>query len=66
MTRAWPLRRTHSRIYNSLNQLWKDVNAAGTAGVTTTFGYDNNGNQTSSKRTPMRATARVFTTNSIV
>jgi RHS repeat-associated protein len=41
------LRRTHTRIFNTLNQLWKDVNAAGTANVTTTFGYDNNGNQTS-------------------
>jgi RHS repeat-associated protein len=41
------LRRTHSRVFNTLNQLWKDVNAAGTAAVTTTFGYDTNGNQTS-------------------
>ncbi len=41
------LRRTHTRVFNTLNQLWKDVNAAGTAAVTTTFGYDNNGNQTS-------------------
>jgi RHS repeat-associated protein len=41
------LRRTHSRVYNTLNQLWKDVNAAGTAAVTTVFGYDNNGKQTS-------------------
>ncbi len=41
------LRRTHSRVFNSLNQLWKDVNAAGTAAVTTTFGYDSNSNQTS-------------------
>jgi RHS repeat-associated protein len=40
------LRRTHSRVFNTLNQLWKDVNAAGTANVTTVFGYDNNGNQT--------------------
>ena len=40
------LRRTHTRVFNTLNQLWKDVNAAGTAAVTTTFGYDNNGNQT--------------------
>lgn len=39
------LRRTHSRVYNTLNQLWKDVNAAGTANVTTTFGYDVNGDQ---------------------
>ena len=40
------LRRTHTRVFNSLNQLWKDVNAAGTANVTTIFGYDDNGNQT--------------------
>ena len=41
------LRRTHSRVFNTLNQLWKDVNAAGTAAVTTTFGYDSNNNRTS-------------------
>ena len=41
------LKRTHSRVFNTLNQLWKDVNAAGTANVTTVFGYDNNGNQNS-------------------
>ncbi len=41
------LHRTHTRVINSLNQLYKDVNAAGTAAVTSTFGYDNNGNQTS-------------------
>jgi RHS repeat-associated protein len=40
------LKRTHSRVYNSLNQLWKDVNAAGTSAVTTVFGYDSHGNQT--------------------
>jgi RHS repeat-associated protein len=40
------LRRTHTRVFNTLNQLWKDVNAAGSAAVTTTFGYDNNENQT--------------------
>ena len=40
------LRRTHTRVFNTLNRLWKDVNAAGTAAVTTTFDYDNNGNQT--------------------
>ncbi len=38
---------THSRVINALNQLYQDVNAAGTATVATTFGYDNNGNQTS-------------------
>ena len=37
---------THSRVINALNQLYQDVNAAGTAVVTTTFSYDNSGNQT--------------------
>ena len=41
------LHRTHTRVFNALNQLSQDVNAAGTAAVTTTFGYDNNGNQSS-------------------
>jgi RHS repeat-associated protein len=40
------LKRTHARVFNSLNQLWKEVSAAGTANVTTVLGYDNNGNQT--------------------
>jgi RHS repeat-associated protein len=39
------LHRTHTRVINTLNQLYQDVNAAGTAAVTTT--YDSNGNQTS-------------------
>jgi YD repeat-containing protein len=39
--------RTRTRVFNTLNQLWKDVNAAGTVAVTATFGYDNNGNRTS-------------------
>jgi RHS repeat-associated protein len=33
-------------VYNALNQLSQDIGAAGTMGVTTTYGYDNNGNQT--------------------
>ena len=40
------LHHTHTRVINALNELYQDVNAAGTAAVTTTFGYDNNGNQT--------------------
>jgi YD repeat-containing protein len=40
------LHRTHTRVINALNQLINDVNAAGTAAVTTTFGYDADGNQT--------------------
>jgi RHS repeat-associated protein len=40
------LHHTHTRVINALNELYQDVNAAGTAAVTTTFAYDNNGNQT--------------------
>jgi RHS repeat-associated protein len=41
------LRRTHTRVFNTLNELYQDINAADTAAVTTTFGYDPNGNRTS-------------------
>ena len=41
------LHRTHSRVYNALNQLYQDINAAADPSVTTTFAYDLNGNQTS-------------------
>jgi RHS repeat-associated protein len=41
------LRRTHTRVFNTLDELYKDINAADTAAVTTTFGYDPNGNRTS-------------------
>jgi RHS repeat-associated protein len=40
------LRRTRSSVFNSLNQLWKDLTAAGTAAQTTELGYDPRGNQT--------------------
>jgi RHS repeat-associated protein len=43
---ASSLKRTHSRVFNTLNQLYQDVNAAATGSATTTFAYDNNGNQT--------------------
>jgi RHS repeat-associated protein len=54
------LRRTHTRVFNALNQLNEDVNAAGTAGVTTTFGYDNDGNQTSIGAPLSRNTANQY------
>ncbi|MGA2189819.1 MAG: DUF6531 domain-containing protein, partial [Steroidobacteraceae bacterium] len=41
------LHRTHSRLFNTLSELWHDINAANTAAVTTIYGYDSNGNQTS-------------------
>jgi RHS repeat-associated protein len=42
------LHRTHTRVYNTLNELYQDINAAGTSAVTTTLGYDSQGNLTSS------------------
>ena len=54
------LHRTHSRVFNTLSQLYKDVNAAGTAAVTTTFGYDANGNQTSIAAPLSRNTANAY------
>jgi len=54
------LRRTHTRVFNTLNQLWKDVNAAGTAAVTTTFGYDNEGNQTTTNAPLSRNSTNLY------
>jgi len=58
------LHRTHTRVFNTFNELYQDVNAAGTAAVTTTFGYDGNGNRTS-LRPRSRAPPRILTTSSI-
>jgi RHS repeat-associated protein len=41
------LHRTHSRTINVLNQIHQEINAAGTAAVTTSYAYDNSGNRTS-------------------
>ncbi len=54
------LHRTHTRVINSLNQLYQEVNAAGTAAVTTAFGYDANGNQTSIAAPLARNTANAY------
>jgi RHS repeat-associated protein len=39
------LHRTHTRIFTALNQLYQDINAAGSSAVTTTYGYDADGNR---------------------
>lgn len=39
------LTQTRTRVFNTLNQLWKEIGAAGTSAVTTSFSYDDNGNQ---------------------
>lgn len=41
------LSRTSRQVFNVLNRVSEQIGAADTANVTTTFGYDNNGNQTS-------------------
>jgi RHS repeat-associated protein len=40
------LTQTRTRVFDTLNRLHKEIGAAGGTSVTTTFGYDNNGNQT--------------------
>src|SRR4029453_10596629 len=48
------LARTRTQVFDGLNQLWKQLGAAGTTAVTTVFGYDNNGNPTT-PNTPIGA-----------
>jgi len=56
------LHRTHTRVFTTLNQLYKDVNAAGTSVVTTAYAYDSNGNQTSISAPLSRSTANAYDT----
>jgi len=51
---------THTRVYNALNELYEDVNAANTAAVTTTYGYDSNGNQTTIAAPVSRNTTNAY------
>jgi RHS repeat-associated protein len=51
------LHRTHTRVFNALNELYQDINSAGTSAVTTTLAYDNDGNVTSSAAPLSRNTA---------
>jgi RHS repeat-associated protein len=54
------LHRTHSRAFNSLSELYQDINAANTSAVTTTYGYDSNGNQTSAAAPLARSTGELY------
>jgi RHS repeat-associated protein len=54
------LTQTRSRVFNTLNQLWKEIGAAGTAAVTTTFGYDANSNQTGINAPLSRNTTQAY------
>ena len=51
---------THTRVYNALSELYQDVNAANTAAVTTTYGYDSNGNRTSIAAPLSRNTSKQY------
>jgi RHS repeat-associated protein len=42
------LHRTHTRVFNTVSELYEDINSAGTSAVTTTLAYDSNGNLLSS------------------
>jgi len=50
----------HTRVYNALNELYQDVNAAGTSAVTTTYAYDGNANQTAISAPLSRNTANTY------
>jgi RHS repeat-associated protein len=54
------MHRTHTRVFNSLSELARDINAAGTSAVTTTLGYDSNGNLTTSNAPLSRNTANQY------
>jgi RHS repeat-associated protein len=52
------LARTSSQVFNNLNQLWKQLNAAG--GVMVTLGYDASGNLTSTSAVLARNTTNQY------
>jgi RHS repeat-associated protein len=54
------LHRSHTRVYNALNELYQEINSAGTAAVTTTLGYDSNHNLTSSDAPLSRNTGNEY------
>ena len=54
------LRRTHTRVFNTLSQLYQDINAAGTGAATTTLAYDAQGNQISIDAPMSRNTGKTY------
>ena len=54
------LHRTHTRVINALDETYQDINAAGTSAVTTTYGYDNDGNQNSINAPLSRDTTETY------
>ena len=54
------LHRSHSRVYNTLSELYQDVNAAGTSAVTTTYSYNSQGNRTGIAAPLSRTTTNAY------
>ena len=54
------LHRTHTRVFNALNELYQDIGAANTAAVTTTLSYDGNGNVLTSNAPLSRNTTKTY------
>jgi YD repeat-containing protein len=54
------LTRTRTQVFNTLSELSQQIGSAGTSAVTTTFGYDSNGNQTSISAPLARNTANQY------
>ena len=51
---------TRTQVFNTLSELYQQVGSAGTSAVTTTFGYDSNGNQASINAPLSRSTANQY------
>jgi YD repeat-containing protein len=54
------LHRAHTRVFNTLSELYQDVNSAGTVAVTTTYTYDAQGNRTAIDAPLSRNTGQAF------
>lgn len=54
------LHETRTRVFNTLNRLAQEIPAAGTPAVTTSYVYDNNGNQTNINAPLSRNTVQAF------
>jgi RHS repeat-associated protein len=54
------LHRTHTRVFNALNELSQDINSAGSSAVTTNLSYDNDGNLTNSAAPLSRTTSTQY------
>jgi RHS repeat-associated protein len=54
------LHRAHTRVINTLNEVYQEINAAGTSAVTTAYGYDSDGNVTSIQAPLSRNTSESY------